>query len=103
MVSLCKPSCRIEKSTFVRVFQYILAESMIFNAPRKLENSNYFNRSMEEDENKRMFAKDCGVLTTHASRGNDKHERERRDIRAYTRSVQVSDFHIRTDSIGMRG
>ena len=39
-----------------------------------------------------MFTKDCGVLTTHASRGNDKHERERRDIRAYTRSVQVSDF-----------
>ena len=85
------------------VFFNILAESMIFNAPRKLENSNYFNRSMEEDENKRMFAKDCGVLTTHASRGNDKHERERRDIRAYTRSVQVSDFHRRTDSIGMRG
>ena len=44
-----------------------------------------------------MFTKDCGMLTTHASRGNDKHERERRDIRAFTRSVQVSDFDRHTD------
>ena len=80
-------------------FIYFGREHGIFNAPRKMDNSNYFNRSMEEDENKRMYAKDCGVLTTHASRGNDKHERERRDIRAFTRSVQVSDFDRRTDSL----
>ena len=63
----------------------------------------YFNRRMEEDEKKGpwMFSKDCGVLITHASRGNDKHERERRDIRAHTRSVQVSDFDRHTDSFGM--
>ena len=75
------------------VFFNILAKSMIFNAPRKLENSNYFNRSMMRIRECSQRIAECSLRTLLEEMTNMSGRGE-----TFARSREVCKFLISTDA-----